>query len=578
MRKLRLPLLAVCAATAALPAGADAAVSCDYDAATKQVDVTLTADGNYARIQRDGTDIRVSDALCLDGQVKATLDNTDKVVVDDTSGGATTIGILLLGNGRFGPGATNEGDGTSEIEFSIDGGAGADTLQIVGGHNPDRWRLGETNSGIGANLNAADEFGMGADSDVAATGINKVTVAPGDGDDNVSALGLPPFGGPVDLPMELFGGDHDDTLVGGQVGDFFDGGTGTDTLHGGYGDDVMRGDQGNDAFDGDDGLDVVDYQFAKAGVRVDLRNGGFQDTVGEGVDKLAEVENLAGSKHADVLTGDGGDNRLVGRDGDDVLAGNGGDDALDGDKHADTVSYADAPSGVKVTLGVLGQQNTFGAGKDTLADVESLTGSAFADVLTGDDGPNVVEGGAGGDQVAAKGGADTLKLRDGEADTADCGAGDPDTAITDETGIDTLGGCEAVDALPPAKTPADPVPPPVTPQPLPEQPGQPTQPSGGAGGDRTAPVLSALRRRGGRIVFRSSEKARVSVLIVRDRGRRSRPRFRAVHSLSRAAVAGRNRVALPKRLRNGRYRAVVVATDAAGNRSKKVRVTFRIAR
>jgi hypothetical protein len=47
-------------------------------------------------------------------------------------------------------------------------------------------------------------------------------------------------------------------------------------------------------------------------------------------------------------------------------------------------------------------------------------------------------------------------------------------------------------------------------------------------------------------------------------------------ALTVAGTAGANSVV--KKLRPGRYRATLVATDAAGNRSRTVRRSFRVAR
>jgi Ca2+-binding RTX toxin-like protein len=73
---------------------------------------------------------------------------------------------------------------------------------------------------------------------------------------------------------------------------------------------------------------------------------------------------------------------------------------LDGGTGTDTVSYALAQGGVTVNLSVAGPQETFGAGIDTLTNIENVTGSAFADTLIGNGGANVLTGGAGGDTLS----------------------------------------------------------------------------------------------------------------------------------------------------------------------------------
>ena len=73
---------------------------------------------------------------------------------------------------------------------------------------------------------------------------------------------------------------------------------------------------------------------------------------------------------------------------------------LDGGSGTDTASYALAHAGVTVNLGVSGPQETFGAGIDTLVNIENLTGSAFDDTLIGGATPYELSGGAGNDLIS----------------------------------------------------------------------------------------------------------------------------------------------------------------------------------
>jgi hypothetical protein len=66
---------------------------------------------------------------------------------------------------------------------------------------------------------------------------------------------------------------------------------------------------------------------------------------------------------------------------------------------ADAVSYANAASGVHVSLALGGQAQSTGVGIDTLTNVHNLTGSTFSDYLAGDAGNNVIDGGGGGNDV-----------------------------------------------------------------------------------------------------------------------------------------------------------------------------------
>lgn len=74
----------------------------------------------------------------------------------------------------------------------------------------------------------------------------------------------------------------------------------------------------------------------------------------------------------------------------------------------DTVSYASATAPVTVSVAVTTQQNTGGAGLDTLINIENLIGSNLNDNLSGNFKENVLNGGSGNDTLNGAGGADTV--------------------------------------------------------------------------------------------------------------------------------------------------------------------------
>lgn len=204
----------------------------------------------------------------------------------------------------------------------------------------------------------------------------------------------------------LTGNAGNDTINGGAGDDTLDGGAGNDILNGGAGNDILNGGAGSDKLTGGDGTDAADYSTATAAVTVNLSLITLQNTGGGGYDTLAGIENLIGSIYNDTLTGNAGDNVLFGGAGNDVLVGGLGADLLDGGANVDTANYSSATAAVRVNLGLASAQNTGGAGIDTLANIENLVGSKYADTLTGDGGTNVITGGLGRDVLSGGGGND----------------------------------------------------------------------------------------------------------------------------------------------------------------------------
>ena len=342
---------------------------------------------------------------------------------------------------------------------------------------------------------------------------------------------------------------------------------------------------------------------------VSLDGGGGVDNLsgGDGNDGISGTgSDLKGNAGNDILAGGSDPSVLSGGAGEDLLvAGTLGDLLLGGDG-TDTADYEFLAAGVTIDLA------------ETHEDVEHVIGSAFADVLRGDEGPNllngmqgddVIEGRGGVDELRGREGADSLELRDGGPDTANCGL-DADTVTVDAAGVDTLVDCENV--LFPGLGPG---------------PGGPGPGGGGpggggpvGGGDVTLPSITRYRlsaatfaaaskgpsvaavrkaKVGTTVHYTLSEFATVRFAVERARGgrrvrgtcrpptRRNQRRspctsYRRLRgSFTHAEEQGPNRFKFTGRLRGrklgpGRYRLVATATDAAGNRSKPKRVKFTI--
>jgi Ca2+-binding RTX toxin-like protein len=231
------------------------------------------------------------------------------------------------------------------------------------------------------------------------------------------------------------GGNGDDLIIGNDLGNDLYGGGGDDRLYGGAGNDLVWGEMGDDMFAGGPGDDVIDggggidtaaYWDAAGGVTVNLAVAGLQDTGGDGIDALTDVENLVGSAFGDLLSGDAGDNALTGGAGDDDLSGGSGNDLLDGGTGndyvdggdgVDVVDYRAALAGVYGDMSTTLGQKTPGAGVDSIFDIENFYGSAFDDAISGTaadnrmflgTGDDFADGGAGNDLIYGGAGQDSL--------------------------------------------------------------------------------------------------------------------------------------------------------------------------
>ena len=211
------------------------------------------------------------------------------------------------------------------------------------------------------------------------------------------------FGGPLDLTFgnaahygnsNTFPGDSDDPRLGLMNGVVF---------YRGYAYTIGELDLAILADTGlgtilDDVLDVPLHDYLRGGEGNDQVFGGDI------------VNHLFGDEGDDYLSGAGGDDELFGGIGSDELAGGTGNDLIDGGDGFDMASYADADSGVSVTLAIQGAaQDTLGAGIDTLVSIEMLEGSAFDDVLGGSVSVDMILGGDGRDQIRGNGGSDLLE-------------------------------------------------------------------------------------------------------------------------------------------------------------------------
>ena len=295
----------------------------------------------------------------------------------------------------FGSGDTLFGDDGSDLFIAVrglgvagitlDGGAGFDLVDFFNAVEVLSLRLNDAASG--------------------ALHLNNVELV------RLGAAGGTVYGGSIG--EEIQGGSASDTLNGGGGNDILAGFAGSDVLMGGAGDDYVDGGLGDDVLDGGDGIDTISYAYQGMSVHIDLSITGPQNTQ-YGLDTITGFEIVIGGAGADILRGGSGNERLEGGGWDDIIAGGAGDDILIGGEGRDVVDYSRAAGGVTVSLAAQGVTNTGGDGVDTLSGFEGIIGSAFDDVLTGDDGdPNTFSsntfiGGGGNDRIDGGGGHDIV--------------------------------------------------------------------------------------------------------------------------------------------------------------------------
>jgi len=298
--------------------------------------------------------------------------------------GNDTLTGNASGDAIFGGNGADRLDGAAGNDTLV-GGLGADTL--IGGAGSDTADYSDDQGAVFVNLGSGLGFGNAAAGDIY-SGIENVT-----------------------------GSRFGDTLIGdGSV----------NVLNGGDGDDVLIGGAGADTLNGGNGSDTASYEDNQGYVFVNLTSG---DAFGVAAgDTYSAIENLTGGAYADVFIGTAGANVLNGGDGNDILLGALGADTLIGGTGIDTASYEDNQGAVRVDL--LNNSGIGGAAQgDTYSSIENVTGTAYQDILIGDNGVNGLDGAAGNDILIGGNGADIL--------TGGAGA-DSFRYLGGETGLDRI--------------------------------------------------------------------------------------------------------------------------------------------
>ena len=351
-----------------LSIGGVAGIDIAWDRAAKTITLTKHGGGNLTTIEVEAilAALRYQNAnaaTATDGERTFSITLTDADGLTSTTPAVHSVNVnaaTVIGDDN-----DNRYDATAGADF-IDGKGGTDTVSYAG---------------------ATD--GMGVTVDLSDNANNANGFAAGDVLNNIENLiGTPNAdtltGDANDNRLE--GGGRGDTLSGGDGDDTLDGGAGSDTLDGGAGDDILIGGTGRDTLRGGTGIDTVSYAASAAGVTVDLGLGNApQGGAGDARrDVLTGIENIDGSGHDDVLTGDANANVIKGGAGDDTLISSGGADTLTGDGGADRFVIKPGHGDITIT--------DFDTANDTL-DLSALVGFtnlAAVQGATADAGANTV--------------------------------------------------------------------------------------------------------------------------------------------------------------------------------------------
>jgi Ca2+-binding RTX toxin-like protein len=309
---------------------------------------------------------------------------------------------------------------------SLKGFGGADRLD--GGAGIDTVFYGDSSEGVAVNLATGRGVGGSAEGDIL------ISI------ENVFGSNFNDLLTGTSGANRLHGGEGNDVIKGGGGNDYLDGGNGNDilqtgsfgtsTLVGGAGDDTFKGTGGSDVLIGGLGNDTVDYSHYMYGVTIKL--GKDWPSWASGYEtphiEFDSIENLNGSPFNDLLVGDDYTNVLRGLGGLDVLVGGHGADIMYGGTDSDsyyvddagdvvweyagegTGDYVNTNTSYALTAGSeIEQLQVY----DHLGTASiNLTGNEFGNDIYGNDGDNVINGGAGADFMMGRKGNDTYIVDD----------------------------------------------------------------------------------------------------------------------------------------------------------------------
>ncbi len=315
--------------------------------------------------------------------------------------------VGFLGNDVISGGAGNDilnGGGGAD---TLNGGAGNDTINGFGGNDTIIASTGNDAIDGGSVKTETNTIDYSQLPDTPPAG---VTV------DLIAGTDTKPGGGGSDTLNDItnvIGTAGDDTIVGSNHQSTLIGGAGNDTITGGSGKDTIDPGTGTNTVDGGKGIDTITFASAAAGVHVSLRN---NLATGTNIsDSLTHIENIRGSKFADVLIGDSknnvitpglGNDTVNGESGDDIIVASStadGADNINGGAGVDTMTYAARHGNLHISLNKKANDGAKGEHDFIHKDVENVIGGSGNDTISGDSANNVLNGGPGKNTLSVAG-------------------------------------------------------------------------------------------------------------------------------------------------------------------------------
>jgi serralysin len=222
-------------------------------------------------------------------------------------------------------------------------------------------------------------------------------------------------------------------------------------------DDTLTGRVGTDLIVGDiatnDGMQTFGSDTIYGGAGGDFLYGDADKYAKTNYSGLVSTASntLYGEAGNDVVYGGAGNDFLYGGNDNDVLVADKGNDVINGGSHTwlhgiggDYISFMQIGRGVRADLAKTVQQDTLGAGLDTIVGIENVRGSSYNDAFYGTTGANVLRSGKGNDIIDGRAGNDILQAEEGN-DTLRGGDGNDDLSGGD--GTDNLNGGNGNDIL-----------------------------------------------------------------------------------------------------------------------------------